>query len=314
MYFSLSRDTSLSLFPSKNKKMIHQDFLVDAYDILGVGCSKVVKAVHQPSKKVYVAKLLELSDRREEMLRVFYNEAQILQVLHGENNIVNLVTSCISANTAIIILERLQGDLLEIILDNEITLNQKMTIFSEICFGVQQCHNNGVAHLDIKPDNILVSTTADSSFIVKLADFGTSQIMDENDTVFNVKGTLHYNAPEVFTQSRTGVDGKKADIWSLGILLHVLLSGTWPVRTNDPEELRELLSKGILHYSPQLTKEQHRFISKLLSLDPKQRPSIEGIISSEFLKPHMPIPIRPKLKSKSFFSSRKSWIMNRLSR
>merc|ERR1711900_67858 len=103
-----------------------------------------------------------------------------------------------------------------------------------------------------------------------MGDFGGSQFVSGTDMVFSVRGTMHYNAPEVFTQTDEGIDGKMADIWSLGILLHVLLTGTWPIQTNNVEELRKLLSKGKIQFSPLLTEEQTSFIASLLAVKPNQ--------------------------------------------
>lgn len=256
--------------------------------VIGVGCARVVDAVQKATNQQRVAKLLDLHHpvRREANLSAFYNETQILRHLHTIPNdcIIRLEESCIINNTAVVILERMDGDLLDLILSGQLDVHQRLSIFYQVCLAAQFCHDNNIAHLDLKPDNILCSLEPAA---VKLTDFGTSQEM-QHGRVFNVHGTLYYNAPEVLQQDRTGVDGVKADIWSLGITLHVLLSGTWPISSEDPEEIRALMSSGRLSFSECLTKDQFRFLSRLLQFNPVNRPTLQQILESEFLRPYAP--------------------------
>jgi serine/threonine protein kinase len=262
----------------------HNDFIIHAQNVVGFGNSQVVLATSRVTGQDYAAKVMNLSGiQGKETLQAFYNEAQILKQLNSlqSPNIVELSCSSISNQIGFLIMEKMDGDLLDLILEEKLQLPQKLNIFKQICYALKQCHDNGIAHLDIKPENVLVSALGDS-YIVKLADFGTSQMCQDRNTVSGVKGTLHYNAPEVFFQSVDGLDGKKADMWSLGILLHVLLTGTWPIRTNDPAEVRLLISKGKLHLSKELAPQHQQMLSMLLSCNPQRRPSIDDFIETSF--------------------------------
>jgi len=262
--------------------MIHTDYNIDNNAILGEGLAKVVCATHVVTGDVKAAKLVNISN---DGLETFYNEAQILQYLNSIDckNIVRLVSSSIYKDTGIIIMERLERDLLDLVLENSLSLSQKKEIFRQICNGVKECHDNGIAHLDIKPENVLVNISNENNFTVKLVDFGASQHKDNKGMVYRVRGTIHYNAPEVFSQTQNGVDGNAADIWSLGILFHVLFTGTWPVQTDNPEELRSLLTRGSLHMSSLLSKEQTKFLQSILLVNPARRPNIDKILQSSYL-------------------------------
>jgi len=293
------------------------DYSLNCEDIVGIGCCRVVSAFNNDTGAPAVGKLLDLTQDKATQLKFFYNEAQMLSKLNSLNcsHIVKMEKSGIVDKFGVIILERLEDDLLELILSTDLNINQKMQIFSEICFGIKECHDNGVAHLDIKPDNILISKSDfDEKFTVKLADFGGSANLDNNGLAYNVEGTLHYNAPEVFSQTSDGIDGKKADIWSLGIVLHILLTNTWPIHTNDPSEIRSLLTNGTVKISKDLSSTETKFIKNLLNSDVQQRPTIDEIIASDFFQSFTPT--TPKLTKKrskrgkrgsflrSFFSKR----------
>ncbi|KAH7286731.1 hypothetical protein KP509_32G020700 [Ceratopteris richardii] len=98
-------------------------------------------------------------------------------------------------------------------------------ILKAVVSAVAFCHERRVMHRDIKPDNILVPSKQSGYENVKLADFGASADFSDRRCLRDVEGTSYYVAPEVLTG--TGYD-EKVDIWSLGILLHVILSGYVP--------------------------------------------------------------------------------------
>jgi calcium-dependent protein kinase len=98
----------------------------------------------------------------------------------------------------------------------------------QIIGAVQGCHYNKITHKDIKPDNILF----DSTSVIKIIDFGASQKVD---TVINTntnRGSIYFIAPEILSNA---VCDEKCDVWSLGILMHVLLCGGHPWVGSDEE-------------------------------------------------------------------------------
>mmetsp|Transcript_3136 Transcript_3136/g.2704 ORF Transcript_3136/g.2704 Transcript_3136/m.2704 type:complete len:223 (+) Transcript_3136:418-1086(+) len=115
------------------------------------------------------------------------------------------------------------GDLAEFILskffpDDEVLVR---TIFHQILNGVEYLHSVGVAHLDLKPENILLS----KGYSLKITDFDSS-VHTRNASNVGTVGTRNYRAPEI-RHSRCK-DPRKADIYSLGIILFLLKSGTFP--------------------------------------------------------------------------------------
>lgn len=99
-------------------------------------------------------------------------------------------------------------------------------------------HNFGIAHRDIKPENVLmIDSTEDSD--IKLVDFGLAKTLGPNETSNEAFGTLCYVAPEILLQNAYD---KSVDLWSLGILIHLMLTGTLPF---DSEDDREIARKTI---------------------------------------------------------------------
>lgn len=87
--------------------------------------------------------------------------------------------------------------------------------------AVNHCHASGVVHRDIKPENIMIGYDNE----IKLIDFGLSEkVIDKNQHFTSVAGTPYYMAPEVLDEDYTF----KCDIWSLGVLMYILLSGYLP--------------------------------------------------------------------------------------
>jgi calcium-dependent protein kinase len=99
----------------------------------------------------------------------------------------------------------------------------------QLLSAVNHCHANGVIHRDIKPENIMLTKNNQ----VRLIDFGLSKISAKNKKQSEIAGTPYYMAPEVLD----GNYNEKADIWSLGVLLYVLVSGYLPFQGHNSKEV-----------------------------------------------------------------------------
>ena len=270
--------------------MTHNDYQLDE-SITGEGAQgTVVVATHTITGKQYVAKITNLKKRTN--TQKFKTEVEILEQLKTCKYVVRIFDSYEENNCGVMILQKMSYDLMTLLEENILTLQQKLNIFIQVCKGIKEIHKKGIVHLDIKPENILVS--ADFS-LVKLCDFGGASRVKKDNLVKASCGTLVYSAPEYYCGQK--FDGKKADIWSLGILLHVLLSGFWPYEMHKSDLMFQVISASLVMF-PELTVEQKSIISEMTTLNPRRRCDLSTVIKAcekNFVKP---ITLRSRIKSK----------------
>ena len=139
--------------------------------------------------------------------------------------------------------------------------------FKDIVSAISHCHAQNVIHRDIKPENIMVTTNDE----IKVIDFGLSKNA-RSVTNHQIVGTPFYIAPEIIQDRPYDT---QVDIWSLGVLLYIMLSGHYPFSANEQTVLFEKIARG--HYSfnheefDSVSSEGKDLISKMLVLEPKLR-------------------------------------------
>ena len=256
------------------------------------------------------------------------------------DHVVHLQKAFAYKNNGYMVMERLETDLMDYVLaKGKLSEEEVKYILKKVCVGVQLCHNNNIAHLDLKPENILLSfpragnshssplsksspaslfgsSLAFSSFpnAVKICDFGHSfdfsRCLDDHQidpkktqvkNKFRNIGTTFYRAPEISL-----CDGEipiaSADIWSLGIVLFIMITGFFPhvlvekrnLPPNDPsypsfqfilEETEENLT--ILNHSVMrdfATATCFDLLSKMLFIDANERLTIDDVLSHEWFE------------------------------
>ena len=232
----------------------------------------VVKAVHLPTKRIYAAKVTKF--KNEDQIERFMNEVTILSKLSRSKNIVRMVDNFKTEKKGIIILEKMHWDLMTCLEQNLITQKQRMQIFEQVCKAVKSMHSRGVAHLDLKPENILLSQDFKR---VKLCDFGASQVLPKSGLISNNGGTIIYSSPENFTGAR--FDGKKSDIWSLGILYHVLITTNFPFSDGNERFIIDCIRKRKLKIHPTMKEYQTNIMNRMVETDPSARITIEQLLA-----------------------------------
>ena len=150
-------------------------------------------------------------------------------------------------------------------------------IFKQIILGIQHIHNNRIVHRDIKLDNILI----DLDNKIKICDFGVSERVNNNEKMFEQCGIPTYIAPEILKGK--GYEGYKVDIWSAGVVLYAMLSGTVPFKGNNIHELHQLILKGDYIPLNDISQDAAHLIKSILEIEPKKRISIHQILSHPWL-------------------------------
>lgn len=155
-----------------------------------------------------------------------------------------------------------------------------------IAKGLAHCHRHGIAHRDVKPENILFASVDDREH-VKLTDFGIAHVVDPGDAgARDMVGTPLYVAPEVLLRQPYGC---AADMWSLGVIVHILLTGFPPFDDDDTKVLINKVKSGNLSFdqpewrdvSPVATD----FVQRLLCRDTGMRMTADGALAHAWLQP-----------------------------
>jgi serine/threonine protein kinase len=153
--------------------------------------------------------------------------------------------------------------------------------FQQLVSAVAFCHARGVFHRDLKPENLLV----DENGNLKVSDFGLSAVADQ----FRPDGLLHtfcgtpaYVAPEVL--ARLGYDGAKADVWSCGVILFVLMAGYLPFHDKNLMSMYRKIYKGEFRCPRWFSKDLASLLTCILDTNPNTRITLPGVMESRWFK------------------------------
>ena len=136
----------------------------------------------------------------------------------------------------------------------------------EVASALDFLHGIGIVHNDIKPENLLLSTN-DNKAVVKLIDFGLSRTHNKDGYMTNQVGTPYYMSPGILQ----GKYDRSCDLWAVGVVTYILLSGYPPFNGNDDCEVQAATAKGDLVFErnvwSHLSKTSRDFVSQLLCMD-----------------------------------------------
>ncbi|KAM0915257.1 hypothetical protein ACQ4PT_010964 [Festuca glaucescens] len=153
--------------------------------------------------------------------------------------------------------------------------------FQQLIGAVDFCHSRGVYHRDLKPENLLV----DEHGNLKVSDFGLSALKEcqkQDGLLHTTCGTPAYVAPEII--NKKGYDGEKADIWSCGVILFVLLAGYLPFQDSNLMEMYRKISKGDVRYPQWFTSDARKLLPRLLDPNPNTRITMDKLIEHPWFK------------------------------
>ena len=212
--------------------------------------SNVYLCTSKASGMEYAVKLIKkdhLSDDEKELLRT---EIAILRLVEHPF-IVRLIDVFETVENMYLVMELLRGgELYHCIVGRpRFSAEEAFVLLNQLMEGISYLHSAGIVHRDMKPENILLSkpipkgSRLDSSFQVKLADFGLSKLVAPNEILKLPCGTISYVAPEVLSQKGYGIE---ADNWSIGVIMYLVIRGKLPFNSEDKDEIiKEILNNKI---------------------------------------------------------------------
>ncbi|KAJ8919920.1 hypothetical protein NQ315_006449 [Exocentrus adspersus] len=244
--------------------------------------SQVLKAANKFTDDLVALKIFDYKDisNREDI----EGEFAALRSLRHER-IASLLAAYRTSDTATFVLEKLQGaDVLSYLASkHEYTEQTVATIVTQILDGIQYLHWRGLCHLDLQPDNIVMGAVR--SVQVKIVDLGAAHRVTKLGTKVPIVGHPDYTSPEVLAEEPAF---PQSDIWTVGVLTYIMLSGTVPFRGQDENESRQnilFVRYRFEHLFQEVTQEATRFLMLLFKRHPNKRPSPEECHENRWLLP-----------------------------
>ena len=212
---------------------------------IGEGGMGVVYMADQtsPVRRKVALKIIKPGMESRQVIARFEAERQALAMMDHPNIARVLDAGCTSSGRPYFVMELVQGiPITKYCDDKQLNTSERLELFIQVCHAVQHAHQKGIIHRDLKPSNVLV-IIYDSKPTPKIIDFGVAKALHQQlteATMFTqfgaVVGTLEYMSPEQAEMDALGTD-TRSDIYSLGVLLYELLTGTTPL---DGKKLRSL--------------------------------------------------------------------------
>ncbi|KAG2309141.1 hypothetical protein Bca52824_028889 [Brassica carinata] len=221
----------------------------------------------------------------EEDVEDVRREIEIMKHLLGQPNVISIKGAYEDAVAVHMVMELCRGgELFDRIVERGHYSERKAAHLAKVILGVvKTCHSLGVMHRDLKPENFLFVDDQEDSPL-KAIDFGLSMFVKPGENFCDVVGSPYYIAPEVLNKDY----GPEADIWSAGVMIYVLLSGSAPFWGETEEEIFNEVLEGELDLSsdpwPQVSESAKDLIRKMLERDPKQRLTAQQVLCHPWIR------------------------------
>ncbi|KAF5752347.1 putative CBL-interacting serine/threonine-protein kinase [Tripterygium wilfordii] len=215
-------------------------------------------------------------------------EVSAMRRLHHHPNIVKIHEVMATKTKIYLVMELASGGELfsKVLRRGRLKESSARMYFQQLVSALHFCHQNGVAHRDVKPQNLLL----DQNGNVKVSDFGLSALPEQlkNGLLHTACGTPAYTAPEVV--ARRGYAGAKADAWSCGVILYVLLAGSLPFEDNNLALMYKKVHRREYKMPDWISRSARSIIYQLLDPNPNTRMSIEAVMQSSWFKKSLQLP------------------------
>ncbi|XP_049863991.1 serine/threonine-protein kinase MARK2-like isoform X30 [Schistocerca gregaria] len=240
--------------------------------------AKVKLAKHVPTGKEVAIKIIDKTQLNPGSLQKLFREVRIMKML-DHPNIVKLFQVIETEKTLYLVMEYASGGEVfdYLVLHGRMKEKEARAKFRQIVSAVQYCHQKKIIHRDLKAENLLL----DSEMNIKIADFGFSNEFTPGNKLDTFCGSPPYAAPELFQGKK--YDGPEVDVWSLGVILYTLVSGSLPFDGSTLRELRERVLRGKYRIPFYMSTDCENLLKKFLVLNPAKRASLENIMKDKWM-------------------------------
>ncbi|XP_026853474.1 MAP/microtubule affinity-regulating kinase 4 isoform X3 [Electrophorus electricus] len=253
--------------------------------------AKVKLARHILTGREVAIKIIDKTQLNPTSLQKLFREVRLMKGLNHPN-IVQLFEVIETEKTLYLIMEYASGGEVfdYLVAHGRMKEKEARAKFRQIVSAVHYCHQKSIVHRDLKAENLLLD--ADSN--IKIADFGFSNEFTVGSKLDTFCGSPPYAAPELFQGKK--YDGPEVDVWSLGVILYTLVSGSLPFDGQNLKELRERVLRGKYRVPFYMSTDCEGILRRFLVLNPSKRCSLEQIMKDKWmnvgydgdeLKPHV---------------------------
>ncbi|KAF8413733.1 hypothetical protein HHK36_001726 [Tetracentron sinense] len=250
-----------------------------------LGQGTFAKVYHARNLSSGLSVAIKIIDK-EKILRVgmidqIKREISVMRLVRHPN-VVQLYEVMASKTKICFVMEYVKGgELFNKVAKGKLKEDAARKYFQQLIGGIDFCHSRGVYHRDLKPENLLL----DENGNLKVSDFGLSALLEsrrQDGLLHTTCGTPAYVAPEVI--NKKGYDGAKADIWSCGVVLFVLMAGYLPFHDSNLMEMYRKISKGEFKCPQWFQPEVRKLLSRILDPNPSARITVAKLMESPWFK------------------------------
>uniref|UniRef100_A0A3B4GML3 MAP/microtubule affinity-regulating kinase 3 n=1 Tax=Pundamilia nyererei TaxID=303518 RepID=A0A3B4GML3_9CICH len=240
--------------------------------------AKVKLARHMLTGREVAIKIIDKTQLNPNSLQKLFREVRIMKILNHPN-IVKLFEVIETERTLYLVMEYASGGEVfdYLVAHGRMKEKEARAKFRQIVSAVQYCHQKHIVHRDLKAENLLL----DADMNIKIADFGFSNEFTLGNKLDTFCGSPPYAAPELFQGKK--YDGPEVDVWSLGVILYTLVSGSLPFDGQNLKELRERVLRGKYRIPFYMSTDCENLLKRFLVLNPAKRGTLEQIMKDRWI-------------------------------
>ncbi|VDM52295.1 unnamed protein product [Angiostrongylus costaricensis] len=240
---------------------------------LGKGQTGLVKTgTHCITGRKVAIKIVNKEKLSESVLQKVEREIAIMKLIEHPH-VLHLYDVYENKKYLYLLLEHVSGGELfdYLVRKGRLMSKEARKFFRQIISALDFCHAHNICHRDLKPENLLL----DERNNIKVADFGMASLQVEGSMLETSCGSPHYACPEVIRGEK--YDGRKADVWSCGVILYALLVGALPFDDDNLRNLLEKVKKGAFHIPHFVPSEVQSLLRAMIEVDPAKRYSLSDV-------------------------------------